>query len=409
MTTKTYRARSISDALSEVKRELGRDAVILRTRSLRKGGFLGIIGGKPMWEIVACPGSDVKPAVTGKYVSDATIDKLTNATDDLQEPLAAGSFIGEMTGETAVVESCEPQPESSADSLSHQVAQLRQMVELMLKRPAGSSQQEPSDMHGLRQRLISQDVKADLADSLLDQLRMELTGSEICNPQLARMKLEELIAARIPTAADDIVEASSTGGRVIALIGPTGVGKTTTIAKLAANYKLRKGMRVGLITIDTYRIAAVDQLRTYADIIEVPLRTVLTPEEMKQAIYALRGMDVILLDTTGRSQNDLLRLKQLRSYLDAAQADQVHLVVSAAANYRCSDEVLHNFAPLGASHLLVTKLDEASGHGAVLNIAASGIGPITYVTTGQEVPDDITQADAAKLARKIVGGSCDDA
>ena len=229
--------------------------------------------------------------------------------------------------------------------------------------------------------------------------------AQLRDESLVRQELCNRIAAKIDTVDPaEQVGKNSRQCRVIALIGPTGVGKTTTIAKLAANYKLRQGLRVGMITIDTYRVAAVDQLQTYAEIVEVPLRTVLTPPELRQAVYALRGMDVVLIDTTGRSQNDLLRLSQLRSFLDAADADEVHVVVSAASNPRCIRGILERFAPLGANRMLVTKMDEAATCGALLDMARIGVGPLGYVTSGQEVPDDIAAANAEDIAWKIMGG-----
>jgi len=148
----------------------------------------------------------------------------------------------------------------------------------------------------------------------------------------------------------------------------------------------------------------VDQLNTSAEILEVPLKTVMTPQEMTQALYAMRSLDIILIDTVGRSQNDQLRLNQLRSFLDAAQADEIHLVVAATSNRRCAEKVVSRFSPLGANRVIVTKLDEVDGCGMVLNIAESGKVQLSYVSTGQEVPDDISHADPHDLASRILGG-----
>src|SRR5690606_5518049 len=131
--------------------------------------------------------------------------------------------------------------------------------------------------------------------------------------------------------------------RVVALVGPTGVGKTTTVAKLAANARLKELLKVGLITVDTYRVAAVDQLQTYANLIDVPMRVVKSPREMRQAIDDLSAMDLVLIDTAGRSPQDELKIQELRGFLQAAQADEVHLVVSLNAARRSLDLTAERF------------------------------------------------------------------
>jgi len=413
MTERTYHADTMANVLGEVKHDLGRDAVILSTRSYRKGAFLGLIGGKAMWEITACSAAELSEqnqTRDGQYVSEM--------------PLLAESPLAD---EPEIQSPCDPEPENQTAAalaqmasaapgraggtarLSREVADLKQMIRTLISKGSQSGPDDGGPLGRFYAGLIAQDVNPAVADELIENLQMDLTGRQQNDEALIRDELCKRIAAQIKTVdhADEPGK-NARQCRVIALIGPTGVGKTTTIAKLAANFKLRQGLRVGMITIDTYRVAAVDQLQTYAEIVEVPLRTVLSPSELRQAIYALRGMDVVLIDTTGRSQNDLLRLSQLRSFLDAADADEVHIVVSAASNPRCVRGILQRFAPLGANRLLVTKLDEASTYGAVLDMARADVGPMAYVTSGQEVPDDISPANSEDLARKIVEG-CENA
>jgi len=400
----------MSEALAQVKRDLGRDAVILHTRNVRIGALLGIFGGRSAWEVTAAPNVNVPPRpIDGQYVSvafgDADVDDGFSEIDaDLFEPDYAGADLGVDTHPD------EPAPRGPAgtapanDGIVEQLSDIRDMLSsLVTGRSEGEGPKLPATLHELHHRLCREEVAERTATDLITDLRMALTGEELADRELVRTRLAEMIAQRIgrapePTAAPDA------RARVVALIGPTGVGKTTTVAKLAANMKLKSNMRVGLVTIDTYRIAAVDQLKTYAEIIEVPLRTVLTPQEMHQAIYAMRGMDIILIDTVGRSQNDRLRLNQLRSFLTAADADEVHLVVSATANRRCVSNVLTQFCPLGANRVIVTKLDEAEAYGMVLNVAESCKLPLSYVSAGQEVPDDIDRANPHELARLIIGG-----
>jgi flagellar biosynthesis protein FlhF len=406
MTERTYQADTMANVLGDVKHDLGRDAVILRTRSFRKGGLLGLIGGKPMWEITACAAAELSGYdEPGAYVADIPLERSPEPLGEEPQPKTRTAAKPHAADALAQLAAASPGGGNGAARLAGEVSDLKQMVGMLL----GQGNHGPSPAAGplgqLYGNLVDQDVEPSIAQELIDSLRMDLTGRQQCDEALVRRELCDRIAGLIETG-DPLVQPgkNSRQCRVIALIGPTGVGKTTTIAKLAANFKLRQGLRVGMITIDTYRVAAVDQLQTYAEIVEVPLRTVLSPSELRQGIYALRGMDVVLIDTTGRSQNDLLRLSQLRSFLDAADADEVHVVVSAASNPRCIRGILDRFSPLGANRLLVTKLDEASTYGAILSMARANVGPMAYVTSGQEVPDDIAPADAEDLAWKIMGG-----
>jgi flagellar biosynthesis protein FlhF len=270
----------------------------------------------------------------------------------------------------------------------------------------GSGPGIPPELRDLHAHLVDQDVQAPTAAQLIKRLCMDLTGQQLADREVIRKELRRLVAQRIRTAGKDLEAMPAAGqrARVIALIGPTGVGKTTTIAKLAANYRLKLGRKVGLITIDTYRIAAVDQLRTYAEILGVPLKAALTAGELHEAIHAMRDMDVVLIDTAGRSQHNQIQIGELRNFMGAARPDQMHLVVSATANRSCTQSVLDQFGPLGANHLIVTKLDEAGTFGVLLNVSSAEGMPLSYVTTGQGVPNDISRANADHLAECILTG-----
>jgi flagellar biosynthesis protein FlhF len=190
---------------------------------------------------------------------------------------------------------------------------------------------------------------------------------------------------------------------VVALVGPTGVGKTTTVAKLAADFKLARGRRPGLVTVDTYRIAAVEQLRTYAEIIDLPLAVANAPGEMPRAIEELGDVDLVLIDTAGRSPRDEVKIRELADFLAAARPDEVHLVLSATTGERSLRAAAERFASARADRLILTKLDEADGLGGVLAVLERSHLPVSYITTGQAVPDDIEPAARARLARLILG------
>ena len=212
--------------------------------------------------------------------------------------------------------------------------------------------------------------------------------------------MAQIIESRI--AVTGPLEVRPKARRLVALVGPTGVGKTTTIAKLAANYRLHQKRQVGLITVDTYRIAAVEQLRTYADIIDLPMQVVSSPREMREAVRRMNHLELVLVDTAGRSPKDDVRIRELRSFLTEAAADEVHLVLSSVANLRTLQQTAERFASVGTTALILTKLDEATGLGNMLPLLESCKMPLSYLTNGQNVPDDIEVADPRRIARQIL-------
>ena len=194
---------------------------------------------------------------------------------------------------------------------------------------------------------------------------------------------------------------------VVALVGPTGVGKTTTIAKLAAGFRIEARRRVGLLTIDTFRIAAVQQLQAYAEIMDLPMEVVERSDEMRPALDRLGDVDLVLIDTAGRSPRSDARIEQLAEFMAAARPDETQLVLSATSSPSSIESVLAGFAPVRPTAAILTKLDEAAQTAAVLAAlteaeASSGGIPLSYVTNGQQVPDDIALANADLLVSRLL-------
>jgi flagellar biosynthesis protein FlhF len=191
---------------------------------------------------------------------------------------------------------------------------------------------------------------------------------------------------------------------VVVLVGPTGVGKTTTIAKLAARAKLAEGRRIGLVTLDTFRIAAVDQLQKYAGIIGLPLAVAADPVELQAAVKSLArdGAEVVFVDSAGRSQRDELKMAELREFLGALPGAEVHLVLSTTTHPKTVRSVAERFTAAGYRRVILTKLDEAASFGALLE-PLLGIGkPVSYITDGQNVPDDIMASDPERLVELVL-------
>ena len=254
--------------------------------------------------------------------------------------------------------------------------------------------------------LIGQELSRDLADGLVDEISKNLPAELLRDPEVVRGAILDRLAALVPTS-----ETTSTpqpvDGRpwTIAFVGPTGVGKTTTLAKVASTIALRQDKRVGLVTADTYRVAAVEQLRTYADILSIPLAIAQGPSEMAEALETLSDCDVVLVDTPGRSQNDADRLVELRTVIDQANPHEVHLVLSSTASERVLLREAEAFADLRPDKIVLTKLDEAVSFGMLVSVVRKIGRRLSWVTTGQEVPSDIEQATGQRIANMMLGGS----
>lgn len=278
---------------------------------------------------------------------------------------------------------------------------LQKMIEDLARSTSKRASAEiPAEMFQLYTQLIDADVDDELAKELI----FRLPQYDRANPadlQAAKATLTALVASEIHCGP--AVTPNRNGRKVVALVGPTGVGKTTTIAKLAANFRLRDNIRMGLVTVDTYRIAAVEQLRTYAEIIDLPMKVVTSPPEMRRALDELAGLELVLIDTGGRSPRDELKIQELKSLLGEAEVDEVHLVLGLNASLRSLESAVELFRPVGVSSLLLSKLDEAPSLGTILSLSRKFPWPISYVTTGQDVPDDIEPAHPDRLARLILG------
>lgn len=248
-------------------------------------------------------------------------------------------------------------------------------------------------------RLVRRDVPKDIAQGLLKDTLTRLPKQDWNDEGKIWTRLSGLVAERVATVQPWEL---SGGQRVVALIGPTGVGKTTTIAKIAANFCLIGNKGVGLVTVDTYRIAAVEQLKTYAEIIGIPVQVAYSPRELQDSIAKMQDRDLILIDTAGRSHNNYLQIAELKNYLEGLNAE-IHLVISATTKSQDVDEIVRAFGQLPIDRVIITKLDETTTYGVILQTCERTRAPLSFVTTGQGVPEDIDVATNEKIAQLILG------
>lgn len=285
--------------------------------------------------------------------------------------------------------------------IASRIDTLQQMVERLNKQVhTGSQVNMPPELYPLFNLLFDAEVNSDRARELIQELNRTCSREQLQNPALCKSLLSGLIERRIQCSGP--IAPAPGQRKVVALVGPTGVGKTTTIAKLASNFRLKQNMKMGLVTVDTYRIAAVEQLRTYAEIMDMPMKVVTNPLEMNRALDELSDLDLVLIDTAGRSPQDDLQIQEMKSLLSSNMVDEVHLVMSCVSSVKALVSSAQKFSVVPTKSIILTKLDEAPSLGSILSLQDEVGLPISYLTTGQAVPDDIEPAQAGRLARLIL-------
>lgn len=340
MMLKTYIVGTMTEAIPLIKQDLGADALILNTKKIKTGGFLGFFQ-KDKLEVTAAVDPEVKQEMQVQQV---------------EFPKAATSVTLEI--------------ESTAELLQ-----------------------------GIKRLLAAQEVAVDVQGELLSKLISRLKDKadhtlEIVH-QMAREELMEMVENN---QSPSIV----TEPEIICFMGPTGVGKTTSIAKIAADYMLNKDKKVGLVTADKYRIAAVEQLKTYGSILNIPVRVVETAGDVLVVLEDFQDCDIILMDTAGRNYQQAQYIEELKRLLPLASKIQIHLVLSLTAKYEDMKKIIDNFQSLSVDELLLTKKDETSSVGAILNLIHHYDIPIRQIANGQNVPNDILKVTPSVVADFIL-------
>jgi flagellar biosynthesis protein FlhF len=394
MKLQTFTGTTYSECLAKVRSEFGGDALIFNTRTIERRYLLGLrrreiveitagCGQKaPRRPLAALGGAKAPGAVARSAPQPKATHCPAPGVGLLATPAVASVIVTDLL--------------KRLDGLAGAVQKLDTKF---LHQQAPSVPDEVLEYYSL---MTGAGICPGLACDLVKTVHRALRQEHLGNAEFVKEKLAEQIEKML-VSTGPITRTKGAGPHVVALVGATGVGKTTTIAKLAANLMLRDGRRVGLITNDTYRIAAVEQLKRYADIIGAPLAVVSGPDELGPALRNMRDFEYVLVDTAGRSPSDTLKIGELRNLLGAAGPDEVHLVLSATSSEGCIEQAISRFGAAPIDKLIFTKLDETAQLGILVNVASRVRKPLSYVTTGQDVPDDIEVARGKRLARLILG------
>ncbi|WP_274651529.1 flagellar biosynthesis protein FlhF [Paenibacillus humicola] len=422
MKVKRFVVTALPEALPMIRGELGADAVILNTKEIRVGGFLGMFGKRKMEVIAAVEtGPAAKPqaihpqaaprasaaagaaAGTGSAAGAALAIAAHAAAVRQPEQVRAGEKREHPLSGVAAVPAGETPPPSGPKTAPEEelLSEIRDM-KLWIRQLSRQrlAETRPKAVQALAERLSGQDVAEDWIDKLLAAVTEQVNEDDPDGDTVWRAAGRTLHEWLSGTQGEGIRPDT----RIVHFVGPTGVGKTTTIAKLAAEQTLKAGRRVGLITSDTYRIAAVDQLRTYATILNVPLEVVFSPSEVARAYKQLSDRELIFMDTAGRNYRNELFVSEVNSLLQSGVAAETFLVLSLTGKYADMATVAGHFAKYGVRRVVFTKQDETSAVGAVLNLALEFGFRTEYIACGQTVPDDIAPFRADAYIRQLLGG-----
>lgn len=398
MIIKKFQGTSEDEAVKKAKDELGKDAVIMNVKAVKHKGLKRLFQ-KDYVEITAAvdEGANASKEPPMKTVSKIVADLRSESEKSRPEP----EIIQSMT---------EHRPsEGKTSAIEERLDNLAQMLERQMQE-AGTRADEENSIVDQNSQMIKLVFDQLLNNEVIEENAKEII-SEIDNPD-KKMQLDDLLAGVyqkivLKLGQMKTIELDEDKPKVVFFIGPTGVGKTTTIAKLASKYKLEQKCKLAIVAADTYRIAAVEQIRTYANILSVPVDVIYNAEELGTVIDKYKEYDLIFVDTAGRSHKNEEQKEDLKQLLDAAKDynQEIYLVVSTTTKYKDLVRITQNYSDISNYRLLFTKIDETAALGNILNIRMLTNQPLSYTTFGQNVPDDIEVTDAQFIAKHLLGGS----
>ena len=433
MTIKKFIGKTEDEATSKAKQELGSQCVIMNVRQIKPTGLFKAFKSSSYEVTAAIEEKEYRDSMTqsaGKMSESgmaATTGKINlAANENIQELLkdAGMNNVAQAPVQTPIRKvqtEQRMQTHQSMDNLNgfeERLSNLQNMLEERLTTKTEAAKEigeEEVEVHYSAQdrnlkfmkmiynTLLDNEVDEVYANNLLDEIEKSLSRSMNIDLILSNVYQKMILKFGQPSPID----LSGKKPKIIFLVGPTGVGKTTTLAKIASKLKIESGKKVGLLTADTYRIATEEQLRTYANILAVPLTKIYSPDELVPAIEKVGDSDVILVDTTGFSHKCTAQKEDIRALINSLPEDyekEVFLVLSATTKYRDLIDIADTYKDMVDYKLLFTKLDETSTYGNLYNLRMYTKAELSYVTMGQNVPDDIEVFDTQKVVKKLLGG-----
>lgn len=389
MIIKKFQGKTEEEAILAARDEMGNNAVVMNIRTTKRKGIFRFFK-KDMVEVTAA--LEEKTDVPVLRTPEREVREHTRSFADIL-----------------------PEAEKEKEVFENRLNSIQSLLEQQMKKEAVPEkaeepvEEEEKESIGflklIYQQLVANEVEEVYANQIINEVEKSLKKEAPLDSVLSAVYQKIILKLGEP----DDFSFEENKKKICFFIGPTGVGKTTTIAKLASDMKLTKKMNIALMTADTYRIAAVEQLRTYANILDIPLDVIYSEDDLKDGLEKLKDYDVIFVDTAGRSHKNLDQCEELFHLIEAIDnmegfEKEICLVLSVTTKYKDLEKICNTYSKLGAYRIIFTKLDETSALGNILNVAILTNGKISYTTYGQNVPDDINLIDVQSIAKQLLGG-----
>lgn len=413
MIIKKFTGKTEAEATEAAKKELGSTLVIMNVREVKKKGLFAFLLPKQIEvtaaleeEAPARPqyGSILRTAADKEIRTEQQNLLAKNSTENIEKKLDSLQTLLE-----SQLNNRQSEKEESANAKTQDVTDAEEKEDKTQDMAAAEKKEEEKNPE---QDKFIRLLYNKMLDNEMDEKYVNSILEDASKTKKADLPFDYLLAniyqkMVLKFGRSEGITPSEEGPRIVLFIGPTGVGKTTTIAKLAGRYCVEEKKKVALLTADTYRIAAAEQLRTYANILETPFRIIYTPEELQAAVDDYWDCDYIFIDTAGRSHQNtdqLEKMKEMVAALKRPESYQVFLVLSATTKYRDLQKIADCYGKIADFELIFTKLDETEAVGNLLNMKLYTDAPIAYVTCGQNVPDDMEAFNPQKTVKQILGG-----
>lgn len=411
MIIKKFQGKTENDAIEAAKKELGAGIVIMNVKEVKRKGFFSFFKSKIVEVTVALEEEPDRVLPEKKKLQPAAVGQAA-PTDGAKAPEVPQNASVVQPAETGKNEKVLEQKLDSLQSLIEKQLQRDEAKEEPKTEKALSAHDKPEEEDNgnvrflklLYNTLLENEVAETYANQIIDELDTVLKPNMPIDFMLSNVYQKMILKFEQPEG----ITPAKKGPKVVFFIGPTGVGKTTTIAKIASRYSVEQKKKVALFTMDTYRIAAAEQLRTYANILNVPFHIIYTTEEMQKQIDQYRDYDYIFMDTAGHSHHNETQRNAMNEFISAVDPEiekEVYLVVSATTKYKDLLNIADSYATMVQFKLIFTKLDETTCLGNLLNLRLHTGAKLSYVTCGQNVPDDMEDFNPQKTVKLLLGGN----